>query len=96
MFQRAARLLNIKFTPSCLAGKGGTRKLVSFIRAFVDLRLWHVQFNVVNRQTLVNAQKDPEKYRGLIVRIAGYSAYFTELSKDLQDDLIARTQHEQV
>ena len=52
--------------------------------------------NVVNRQTLVNAQKDPEKYRGLIVRIAGYSAYFTELSKDLQDDLIARTQHEQV
>ena len=96
MFQRAARLLNIKFTPSCLAGKEGTRKLVSFIRAFVDLRLWHVQFNVVNRQTLVNAQKDPEKYRGLIVRIAGYSAYFTELSKDLQDDLIARTQHEQV
>ena len=96
MFQRAARLLNIKFTPSCLAGKGGTRKLVSFIRAFVDLRLWHVQFNVVNRQTLVNAQKDPEKYRGLIVRIAGYSAYFVDLSPDLQDDLIARTQHEQV
>ena len=61
MFQRAARLLNIKFTPSCLAGKEGTRKLVSFIRAFVDLRLWHVQFNVVNRQTLVNAQKDPRK-----------------------------------
>ena len=96
MFQRAARLLNIKFTPSCLAGKEGTRKLVSFIRTFVDLRLWHVQFNVINRQTLINAQKDPQKYRGLIVRIAGYSAYFTELSKDLQDDLIARTQHEQV
>ncbi len=96
MSQRAARLLNIKFTPKCLEGKEGSRKLVALIRAFCDLRLWHVQFNVVNRETLVNAQKDPEKYRGLIVRIAGYSAYFTELSKDLQDDLIARTQHEYV
>ncbi|MDL2271840.1 glycyl radical protein [Desulfovibrio sp. OttesenSCG-928-I05] len=96
MSQRAARLLNIKFTPKCLEGKEGTRKLVALIRAFCDLRLWHVQFNVVNRETLLNAQKDPEKYRGLIVRIAGYSAYFTELSKDLQDDLIARTHHEYV
>ncbi len=94
MSQRAARLLNIKFTPKCLEGEEGTRKLVDMIRAFCDLRLWHVQFNVVNRETLIAAQKDPDKYRGLIVRIAGYSAYFTELSKDLQDDLIARTQHE--
>lgn len=96
MSQRAARLLNLKFTPKCLEGKEGTRKLVALIRAFCDLRLWHVQFNVVNRETLVKAQEDPEKYRGLIVRIAGYSAYFTELSKELQDDLIARTQHEYV
>lgn len=96
MSQRAARLLNLKFTPKCLEGKEGTRKLVALIRSFCDLRLWHVQFNVVNRETLVKAQENPEKYRGLIVRIAGYSAYFTELSKELQDDLIARTQHEQV
>ena len=94
--QRAARLLNIKFTPGCLQGEEGTRKLVALIRAYCDLRLWHVQFNVVNRDTLVKAQQDPDKYRGLIVRIAGYSAYFTELSRDLQNDLIARTQHETV
>lgn len=96
MHQHAARLLNIKFTPKCLEGKEGTRKLVSFIRTFIDLRLWHVQFNVINRETLLKAQSSPEQYRGLIVRIAGYSAYFTELSRDLQDDLIARTQHESV
>jgi len=96
MSQRAARLLNIKFTPKCLEGKEGTRKLVALIRAFCDLRLWHVQFNVVNSETLIKAQQDPEKYKGLIVRIAGYSAYFTELSRDLQNDLIARTQHEYV
>ncbi len=94
LHQHAARLLNIKFTPKCLEGKEGTRKLLGLIRSFIDLRLWHVQFNVINRETLMKAQADPQSYRGLIVRIAGYSAYFTELSKDLQNDLIARTQHE--
>jgi formate C-acetyltransferase len=94
--ERAARLLNIKFTPKCVAGDEGTRKLVSFIRTWCDLKLWHVQFNVINQQTLLAAQRDPENYRGLIVRIAGYSAYFVDLSPDLQNDLIARTGHEQV
>jgi formate C-acetyltransferase len=94
--ERAARLLNIKFTPKCVAGDEGTRKLVSFIRTWCDLKLWHVQFNVINKQTLVSAQKNPERYRGLIVRIAGYSAYFVDLSPDLQNDLIARTGHEQM
>jgi pyruvate formate-lyase/glycerol dehydratase family glycyl radical enzyme len=94
--ERAARLLNIKFTPKCVAGDEGTRKLVSFIRTWCDLKLWHVQFNVINKQTLVSAQKNPEKYRSLIVRIAGYSAYFVDLSSDLQNDLIARTGHEQI
>lgn len=92
LHHRAARLLNIKFSPKCLAGEEGTEKLISFIRAFCDLKLWHLQFNVINRQTMLAAQDDPEKYRGLIVRIAGYSAYFTELSRDLQDDLINRTE----
>lgn len=64
-----------------------------FIRTWCDLHLWHVQFNVINRDTLLAAQKEPEKYRNLIVRIAGYSAYFVELSEDLQNDLIARTAH---
>lgn len=90
---RAARLLNIKFSPSCVAGREGAEKLVSFVRTWCDLHLWHVQFNVINRETLLAAQKEPEKYRNLIVRIAGYSAYFVELSEDLQNDLIARTAH---
>ncbi|MBP2641993.1 MAG: cutC 1 [Firmicutes bacterium] len=91
--ERAARLVNIKFSPSCVAGEEGTEKLVSFIKTWCDLKLWHIQFNVINRETLLAAKKDPDKYRGLIVRIAGYSAYFTDLSPDLQDDLIARTEH---
>ena len=90
---RAARMVNIKFTPKSLEGSEGTRKMVSFIRTFCDLKLWHVQFNVVNKETLLAAQKDPDKYRNLIVRIAGYSAYFVDLSPDLQNDLIARTGH---
>ncbi|WP_291440486.1 glycyl radical protein [Desulfovibrio sp.] len=94
MRDRAARMLNIKFTPKCVEGEQGTEKLVSFIRTFCDLKLWHVQFNVVNKGTLVAAQKDPQKYRNLIVRIAGYSAYFVDLSPDLQNDLIARTEHD--
>ena len=89
---RAARLLNIKLSPSCVAGEAGTEKLVQFIEGFRDLKLWHVQFNVINTKTMREAQKHPEDYRDLLVRIAGYSAYFTELSKDLQDDLIARTE----
>lgn len=91
--ERAARLLNVKLSPSCVAGDEGTDKLVAFIRTWCDLKLWHLQFNVINRATLLAAKKDPEKYRNLIVRIAGYSAYFTDLSPDLQDDLIARTEH---
>nr|WP_092073083.1 glycyl radical protein [Dendrosporobacter quercicolus]NSL48785.1 glycyl radical protein [Dendrosporobacter quercicolus DSM 1736]SDM53810.1 formate C-acetyltransferase [Dendrosporobacter quercicolus] len=91
--ERAARLLNIKLSPSCVAGEEGTDKLVAFIRTWCDLRLWHLQFNVINRETLVAARNNPEQYRNLIVRIAGYSAYFTDLSADLQDDLIARMEH---
>ena len=94
MRDRFARMLNIKFTPKCVEGEQGTEKLVSFIRTFCDLKLWHVQFNVVNKSTLLAAQKDPQKYRNLIVRIAGYSAYFVDLSPDLQNDLIARTDHD--
>ncbi|MFC2662081.1 MAG: pyruvate formate lyase family protein, partial [Eubacterium sp.] len=93
---RAARLLNIKLSPSAVKGKEGTEKLVQFLEGFRDLKLWHVQFNVLNTSTLIDAQKHPENYRDLLVRIAGYSAYFTELSKDLQDDIIARTEQEKI
>ena len=91
--ERASRLLNIKLSPSCVSGEEGTEKLVQFIEGWRDLKLWHVQFNVLNQETLLKARANPEEYRNLLVRIAGYSAYFTELTKDLQDDIIARTNH---
>ena len=94
--ERASRLLNIKLSPSCVEGEAGTEKLVQFIRAWHDLRLWHIQFNVLNTETLRKAQQRPEEYKNLLVRIAGYSTYFTELSKDLQDDIIARTEQQAV
>jgi pyruvate formate-lyase/glycerol dehydratase family glycyl radical enzyme len=94
--ERAARLLNIKLSPACVKGEAGTQKLVEFIEAWRDLKLWHLQFNVINQETLLAAQKKPDDYRSLLVRIAGYSAYFTELSSDLQNDIIARTQNEVV
>ena len=92
--EHAGRLINVKLSPACVRGEEGTEKLVQFIKAWRDLRLWHIQFNVLNTDTLREAQKHPENYRNLLVRIAGYSAYFTELTKDLQDDIISRTEHE--
>ena len=85
-------LLNQKFHPSALAGMSGLSKFVSLIRSYFDQKGMHVQFNVVTRETLVDAQKNPEKYKTLVVRVAGYSALFTTLSKSLQDDIIARTE----
>lgn len=93
---RASRLLNLKFTPAAVAGKEGTEKLLAFVRAWCAMKLWHVQFNIVNKETLIEAQKEPEKYKSLIVRVAGYSAYFCELSKSLQDDIIMRTNQENI
>ena len=93
---RAARLINVKFTPKCVEGDQGTEKLVQYIRTWCDLKLWHIQFNVINADTLRAAQKEPDKYRNLIVRIAGYSAYFVDLTPDLQNDLIARTGHDTI
>lgn len=91
--ERAARLVNLKLSPSTVAGQEGTKKLISLIRSFCDLKLWHLQFNVINRETLLAAQKDPEKYCNLLVRVAGYSAYFVDLSPELQNEIIARTEH---
>lgn len=90
---RASRLLNIKLSPASVAGDAGTERIVAFIRAWRDLKLWHLQFNIINRETLLKAQKHPENYRSLLVRVAGYSAYFVELSPDLQEDIIMRTEH---
>ncbi|WP_417574070.1 formate C-acetyltransferase/glycerol dehydratase family glycyl radical enzyme [Parolsenella catena] len=86
-------LLNVKFSPSALAGEAGLAKLMGYVRAFSRLGIQHIQFNVVDRATLIDAQEHPERHRDLVVRVAGYSALFVELSRTLQDDIINRTEH---
>ena len=81
----------MKFLPSFFADEAGIEKFSSLLRAVVQLNINHVQFNVVNKEDLIAAQKDPDKHRNLIIRVAGYSAYFTELAFDLQNEIIART-----
>ncbi len=85
-------LLNQKFHPSALEGMAGLQKFVALIRSYFDQKGMHMQFNVVTKETLLDAQAHPEQYKTLVVRVAGYSALFTTLSKSLQDDIIARTQ----
>lgn len=85
-------LFNQKFHPSALAGREGLEKFVALIRSYFDQKGSHMQFNVVSRETLIEAQKDPEKYKHLVVRVAGYSAIFTTLSRSLQEDIINRTE----
>ena len=85
-------LFNQKFHPSALAGEEGLHKFSDYIRTFFDEKGMHMQFNVVSKETLLDAQKHPENYKTLVVRVAGYSALFTTLSKSLQDDIIKRTE----
>ena len=85
-------LFNQKFHPSALKGQQGLQNFVSFIRTFFDKKGMHMQFNVVSREILLDAQKHPENYKTLVVRVAGYSALFTTLSRSLQDDIISRTE----
>ena len=83
---------NMKFHPTALKDRGGARKLLSLIKTYFDLGGYHVQFNCVSGETLRNAQLHPEKHKELIVRVAGFSAYFITLDKDVQDDIIRRTE----
>ncbi len=85
-------LFNMKFHPSALEGVSGLESFAALVRGYFDQKGMHMQFNVVSRETLQDAQKHPENYRNLIVRVAGYSALFTTLSKSLQDDIINRTE----
>lgn len=87
-------LLNQKFTPQLLEGEEGINGLAHLIRAYFKLGGHHIQFNVISADTLRAAQKGPEKYRNLIVRVAGYSDYFNNLSKTLQNEIISRTEHQ--
>jgi len=86
-------LLNMKLDPLTVAGDEGLKRLAVLLRTFVDLDIYHIQFNVVSEKVLRDAQKRPEMYRSLIVRVAGYSAYFVELCRDIQEDIIQRTIH---
>lgn len=87
-------LLNQKLSPAAIRRDSDKEKLITAIRTFfADLKGWHVQYNIVSRETLIAARERPEEYRDLIVRVAGYSAFFTTLSPDTQDDIIARTEH---
>ncbi|BDV43157.1 glycyl radical enzyme [Geotalea uraniireducens] len=86
-------LLNMKFTPTLLSGENGIDGLAALVRSYFRMDGHHVQFNVVNAETLRRAKENPQEYRGLIVRVAGYSDYFCDLSDELQDEIIARTEH---
>ena len=85
-------LLNQKFTPSVVAGENGLEQMANLVRSYFNLDGHHIQFNVIDRQTLINAQKHPDEYRDLIVRVAGYSDHFRNLDKALQDEIIERTE----
>jgi formate C-acetyltransferase len=87
-------LLNQKFAPDLLADEAGLDQLVALVRTYFKLDGHHIQFNVVDASTLRDAQAQPEQYRDLIVRVAGYSDYFCDLSPALQEEIIARTEHE--
>lgn len=84
-------LLNMKFLPVFFQTQRGRKQFSALLKAFVQLLIHHVQFNVLRREDLLAAKENPDAYRGLTVRVAGYTAYFTELAEDLQDEIIART-----
>ena len=88
-------LLNQKFTPQLLADEEGLRNLGHLVRSYFKMDGHQVQFNVVTAETLRDARKHPEKYRDLIVRVAGYSDYFVDCGVELQDEIIRRTEHQE-
>jgi formate C-acetyltransferase len=87
----AGTLLNMRLDPLTALGDDGNARIVSLLRTFIDLNIYHVQFNIISGDTLRKAQQSPDAHRSLIVRVAGYSAFFTELCKEMQDDIIQRT-----
>ena len=87
-------LLNMKIEPEMLNSENGIMQMMALLKSMCSLGVFHVQFNVIDRGTLIAAQERPEEYRGLLIRVAGYTAYFTELGRDVQDEIIARTEQE--
>jgi pyruvate-formate lyase len=90
-----ATLLNQKFLKSLLSTAEGIKKLLALIKTYFDHYAYQIQVNILNPEELIEAKKHPERYRDLVVRVAGYSAYFVELSPEVQDEIIARTTHSQ-
>jgi 4-hydroxyphenylacetate decarboxylase large subunit len=86
--------LNIKIHPSAINGEAGSRKLIDLTRAYMRKGGFHVQYNVVDSKMLVDAQNNPQNYRDLMVRVAGFTQYWVEIGKSVQDELIARTEYE--
>ena len=86
-------LLNMKIDPEMLHTENGIIRFMALLKSLYSLGIYHAQFNVVDQSKLIDAQKNPENYKGLLVRVAGYTAFFVELGKDVQDEIIARTVH---
>ena len=86
-------LLNMKIDPEMLHTENGIIRFMALLKSLYSLGIYHAQFNVVDQTKLIDAQKNPENYKGLLVRVAGYTAFFVELGKDVQDEIIARTVH---
>ena len=90
--QTGGTLLNQKFTPGVVAGEEGLTQMANLVRTYFNMDGHHIQFNVIDKETLIEAQKHPDDYKDLIVRVAGYSDHFRNLSKALQDEIIERTE----
>ena len=88
--------MNMKIHPSAIRGREGSRKFLELIRAYMRKGGFHVQFNIVDSRMLKDAQAHPENYRGLLVRVAGFTQYWVELGKPIQDEIIARTEYENI
>jgi len=86
-------LLNQKFMPDVLADEEGRRKLADLVRTYFKMGGHHIQFNIIKAETLRDAQQSPENYLNLIVRVAGYSDFFVNIGKELQNEILARTEH---
>jgi formate C-acetyltransferase len=84
---------NMRIEPSVFREAAGIKRLADLVRTFVDLKGWHVQFNVVSSDTLRAAQREPDKYRDIVVKVAGYNAFFVELDESIQNNIIERTEH---
>jgi 4-hydroxyphenylacetate decarboxylase large subunit len=88
--------LNMKIHPSVVSGREGSRKFLKMIKSYLRMGGYHAQFNIVDSRMLKDAQNNPEKYRGLAVRVAGFTQYWVELGKQIQDEVIARTEYEKL